>query len=287
MAPKNAFAAGLCLIATSWSAAAFATPDTIACAAAFEEAQILAKHGKVVAAVRRAQTCIVDSCGSAVVTECLKFYEEARASMPSVVLAARDTHGNDLTTVDVRIDGEPVKVNINGEVPLDPGKHDILFLAPGLPSAAKEILLHPGEKLRMVSVVLQVVLQESVGSQHSSGAPVAMASDPSNRKRTLRILSGISAGIGAVAFGSFAGWRVVAMDQYNTLRTQCAGHCLQDQVNTVSNNLTLSNVALGTGIAAAALSVGLLGWSYALSDNATVNAEPHSSGGALDFHLRF
>ena len=180
------------------SMALAATPDIATCAVAFEDAQVLQNQNKLLGALKLAAQCSRAECGNVLGSECNKLFDSFQLAIPSVVLAARDGDGNDLTKVRVTIDGLVAKEQLDdAQVLLDPGLHTFKFEAANKPAVEKSITLRLGEKLRMVSVVIgtptvvvPVVPVAPVGA--APGVPSdAAKSPPIVSAKALRISSGV------------------------------------------------------------------------------------------------
>ena len=72
-----------------------------------------------------------------------------RAAIPTLIVAAKDSAGNDRLGVTVTIDGMPLEGVDGRPIALDPGEHTFRFEAAPLPPLEKSLVLRTGEKNRV------------------------------------------------------------------------------------------------------------------------------------------
>src|SRR5579862_3570681 len=135
------------LLASGASAAA--EPTKAECIAANEGAQDLRGSGKLLEARAQLAVCIAQSCPGAIRQDCVQRLSDVEKALPTLILIAKDSTGNDVGGVHATIDGKAVAQELNGTaMPLDPGEHKIVLEAAGLPRTEKTLVLHEGEKAR-------------------------------------------------------------------------------------------------------------------------------------------
>ena len=84
--------------------------STIAlCAEASEAAQSFRDDRKLQAAREKLLACARPECPKPIKRDCDELLSEVDAAMPTIVLAARDAEGRDLTDVKVLLDGTPLE----------------------------------------------------------------------------------------------------------------------------------------------------------------------------------
>lgn len=138
------------------SSLAFAGDPKTECIAAADQAQQARDDGKWRAARDGFVSCSRAACPKMVAASCTKWAREVEEGMPTVVLAAKDASGGDLTDVRVTIDGAPLATVLDGKpVEVDPGVHKLRFSREGSEPAEQSVVVKAGEKLREVSVVLR------------------------------------------------------------------------------------------------------------------------------------
>lgn len=142
--------AAIAFVAVALTAAAPALAED-ACADAMVEAQRLRSAGAYRRARERFGACAVVSCEETARQFCSDSLVDLDKQMPSVVFAARDAEGHDLSAVRVLVDGALVTTQIDGKpVVMDPGTKAVRFEAPPLPPVEVTIVVHAGEKSRTV-----------------------------------------------------------------------------------------------------------------------------------------
>jgi hypothetical protein len=134
---------------------AFAGDPKIECIQAADQAQQARDDGKWRAARDGFVSCSRAVCPKMVSASCTKWARDIEEGMPTVVLAAKDSSGSDLTDVRVTIDGAPLATVLDGKpVDVDPGAHKLRFTRDGSEPAEQSVVVKAGEKLRSVSVVM-------------------------------------------------------------------------------------------------------------------------------------
>ncbi len=125
------------------------------CVAANETGQDLRRTGKLHEARASFTACVAAACPSAVREDCAERLADVDRASPTVVFAASDATGKDLTAVRVSVDGAPLADALDGKAAtLDPGEHQVRFEADGLPSEDQRVVLSEGDKNRRIHVVL-------------------------------------------------------------------------------------------------------------------------------------
>src|SRR4051794_8092328 len=79
--------------------------DKTACLPAYEAGQKLRLDGRLNEARAQLIACAQSTCPLQVKTDCTQWLGEIEATLPSVVFAATDDHGNDVVDVRVWMDG--------------------------------------------------------------------------------------------------------------------------------------------------------------------------------------
>ena len=106
-------------LALTLAGAALASPparaaDREACFSAAESAQKLRTQGRLRAAREKLLVCAQTGCPSAVQSDCSTWLSEVSGEVPSIVVEAHDTHGNDVADVRVLVDGTTVADRLDG-----------------------------------------------------------------------------------------------------------------------------------------------------------------------------
>ncbi len=236
------------LVAVTVAGVAFVVParaDDAACIAASEAVIPMRKDGKLHDALTQLAVCASATCPAEVRAECVQRIEAVKASMPTLILGAKDTGGNDRRDVAVTVDGAPLPGALDGRaIDLDPGEHTLRFELAGQPSQEKKVVLRQGEKDRRETVVI-------------GPAPPA----PPSFWTTRRTLAVVSAGLGVVGLGIGAAFGGYAISSQSAEKSACsASTCASypigvEDYNTAQKNATGATVGLAVGGVLAATGV--------------------------------
>ncbi len=244
------------LLALAWSAVAGAVraDDKQACIAASEDAQQLRLDGKLLQAQKRLLDCAKPSCPAIVREDCTQWMADVVASIPTVVLGARDAQGRDVLDGRAWVDGAPAGERLDGRpIALDPGLHRFRLESASSPNVAAEVqvLVRAGEKNREITATL------AGGSGGVQDAPSAdhgpLAGEP---HRSVPAVAWVFGGIGVAALGTALAFDVAQALDYDHLSSTCAGHCSPDDVDHVATERWVAGIAAGVG----ALSLGAAAW---------------------------
>jgi hypothetical protein len=216
------------------AAAAHAQPAASACFDAAAAGQELRNAGKLLAANERFIVCARPTCPDEVAKDCGRWLEELAQETPTLVFAARDTAGRDLTDVQVLIDeGTPRSVSDGRAVSIDPGPHQVRFVRAGQADVVQTIVARVGEKNRVTEARFASAAASSVPAAPTSSVPVGTW------------MAG-AAGIAALGIFGYFGARGV-VDFYND---HCDANCSSTDKSNVTTELRVADVALGLGIVA-------------------------------------
>jgi hypothetical protein len=256
--------------------------DKVICVRAADAAQEQRSAGKLRDARASLHACAREICPALVRSDCTQWLSEVDASMPTVVLRAQTERGEDLSDVQVDLDGRRLTDKLEGlPIDIDPGAHTLVWRRGGK-VAHQEIVVHTAEKNRTVTLRVESV----------SALPPALAGDAPGAEQRFRpgaaawILAG-AAVVSATSFGYF-GWR--GSSEVRDMRTECAGHCPTSRVDAAYEKLLVADISLGV----AALSAGVatyLFWSAATTSTAApareVRVSPFAGGMAAVWLERF
>jgi hypothetical protein len=234
------------------------------CAAAYEETQVLQRRGKLIDARKQAAACSAPACSVYVTRDCTQWYAEIDATLPSVVLAAKDATGADARAVRVTVDGQLFAEQLDGKgAPIDPGEHVVRFEMAGAAPIEQRVLIREGEKNRAVSAsfppphpgtTVDPIRQPPPGKRDDPHRTL-----PDSPRKTLGFI-GIGVGAAGLVVGTVAGGLVIA--QHQTLAPSCpGGHCpSSDRASVDRYNLTanVANAAFPIGGALAVTGVVLV-----------------------------
>jgi hypothetical protein len=211
----------LCLgVLLSTSSAVAAEPTKQQCIGANESAQDLRRAGKLREARASLAVCTAASCPGAVREDCAQRLTEIEAAMPTLVFAAKDGAGRDLSAVRVTMDSAPLVDRLDGTaIAVDPGEHRFSFEADGLRGTEKTLVVREGDKSRRVLIVLQSTSLPLIVQ------PESRSSDGSTQRSLGLALA--ASGAAALVVGGIFG--VVSKATYDhAIQTECGGdssHC--------------------------------------------------------------
>lgn len=227
-------------------------PTPRACNAAYEQAQILRKANKLRAARKELFTCSHGKCPGAITADCGPWLREVEASLPSIVVVARDPSGADVPAVKVSVDGAVLATRLTGApLEVDPGEHTFTFEPERGQRVEQTLLINMSERNRLV----QVTIRPEAASGKPDAAPLP-ADKPIEKKGGGTLWPGIVAGgLGLASLGASIGLWAKAKGDLADLRTSCAPHCLASQIDPVKTKGLVSDVTFGVGVAGIGASV--------------------------------
>lgn len=236
-----------------------------ACLQSSEKAQLLRRKGKLAAARAALDVCGADSCPRIVRDDCRTWTAELQAAQPTVVFSVRGGDGVDLVDAKVTVDGAPFVDRIDGlPRPIDPGPHDVEVTAPSETPVRLRIVVHEGEKQR----VLPVLFPARRG--HADGGTGPTADGVSAAPITPWVY--VSGAVAVAGIAGFAYLGLTALSDHAALRDGCA------TTHSCSDGAVQSNKARFWA-ADASLLVGLIGagvTGYLLYDHAHRPAAPRA-----------
>lgn len=217
-----------------------AEKDADVCADLSEKGQLLKIKGKLREARETFLECVKDKCPPLVRKDCGQFLVDLESSMPTIVVAAREPAGGDLTDVRVIVDGELLTARLEGKaLPMDPGVHKFRFEAKGRVAVEQTIVVREGERNRVIGVTLvsDEVTTPKPGVEPQS-APVA---------------AWVAAGASFLGFGTFAAFGLSARSEFNDLEKRCGSRCPERDVDRVRGRALVADIGLAVGVVGAGL----------------------------------
>jgi hypothetical protein len=237
-----------------------AGPTPAECLTASEASFALGGQHKLRAARSQLLVCAASTCPADVRQECLRRIDATNAQIPTIVFAAKDVSGADLTAVRVTMDGELVADRLEGTaISVDPGEHTFTFEAPDHSVVTRKLVILEGQKDRREAIAL------GTAPTSASRDRAEAASEPPSRERgagmgTQRVLALIAGGLGVVGLGIGTAFGVMALSEKTDANSVCPNQCTsQDGVNkwndatSKGNVSTIAFVAGGAGVVAAAV----------------------------------
>jgi hypothetical protein len=216
----------------------------VQCVARHENAQVVRRQGKLLAARSALLVCSRVSCPPAIRADCVDWLEDVNHSVPSVVVTARE-RGVDVADVRVLIDGELAASRLSGgALEADPGEHRFRFESPRWPAVERAVLMGEGMRNRPIEVEFAPAL----------AAEAARPAGPLLARPLARsdyAFAAVAAG-GVVAAASLG---AVVIYQRHQLEGSCGPSCTDAEVSPLRTKLIVADVALG--VAAVSLAVGM------------------------------
>jgi hypothetical protein len=220
--------------------------DKTACIDADTEGQELRLQGQWRKAKMRFQTCVSLQCPAAVLQDCTARYDDIRASIPTLLVAAQQPNGTD--TVDARlvIDGDVVSSSLpTTAIEADPGEHVVRIEHDGWTAPEQRVVVREGEKDRRVAFRFAGPAPAPLPAR-SEGADVLGL--------TLTAAGGLAVAIGATF--------VVAglVRRTDLVQSQCATArtCSPDDVGAIDRDYAIGGIAAGVGVVALGIGIGRL-----------------------------
>jgi hypothetical protein len=238
-----------------------AQPDKEACVASFDRGQRAQSDRALRRALGDLIVCAQESCPTVLRADCAGVLAEVRSALPTVVFAADDGNGHELTDVKVFAGTELVASTLDGRaIAVDPGAVELRFEVPGRPPLVTTRMIREGEKSRVIRVSLASAAGAATALTASSDARAESTPErgapPLAKRSTLGwVLPSSLAAVGVAGLGIALVLRLRFDGRVDDLRGSCAPDCSQQQRSDLSGTLVASNVALGAGIGALALGV--------------------------------
>lgn len=245
-----------------------ADPNRKACVEATEKGQTLRDDNKFADARAQFLICSESTCPAVIAKQCTEWLQKLEADQPSIAFRAKDAAGKDLVDVQVSVDGTPLTSTLDGKaLNVEPGVHTFKYVHAGAPDVEEKVVVRVGEKNRFVDVTFAT----------AAVTPVPLAPPPSPSPSgggfKIPVVAWVSGIVGLAGFGAMAAFAVMANGDESSLRTSCAPHCAQSDVDAIQTKLTLANVMMVVGI----VGVGVAATTIIV---ANVGGGSHKTGGA-------
>ncbi len=280
---------------------------TRACIAESYRGQSERDDGKYRSAREAFRQCARDDCPRVVDQACTKWLHELDETSPTIVLAAKDGEGNDISEVKVTFDGSPFATILDGRpIEADPGIHVLRFDGEGVEPVEQRLILRAGERARVVGVVLKRMAArgrspEPRGTGRPETASAASAPPASLRwiaPASLGLLAVASVGAGAELFahsgtqGDQAAGLRRTLGTSNACANAASGSCqqLSDEVHAqYTERWIATGLFVGGGLLAAGAIVSWFLWPHppAREPQATASVAVGREGFALRLERRF
>lgn len=224
-----------------------------ACVDTYTQSQVLLKSGGLLPARAMLLTCVQSRCSDWMTADCEKWLGQVEARIPTIVFAAKNTAGRDLSDVRVTRGADVVSARLDGRaLDFEPGRHTFVFTTAKGERRETEVVVREGAKAQVVSVIFDAPPGElaSAGDRRPA-APTERATSP------LRLVGIGLAAAGAVGLGVGTVFGVRSVTKKSDAQCDGAGQCESgaalDDAKSAADVATVGFVAggvlLATGLA--------------------------------------
>jgi hypothetical protein len=217
-----------------------------ACLVAHESSQKLRADGKLREARAELLSCAQETCPKLVRQDCTEWLSQVEASMPTVVVGARDAAGQDVLDARVLFDGREIAARLDGKpIAVDPGPHTLRVEMRNGAATEEKIVIREGEKDRVV--VLAFGAPKKAGAHAPASPAVSGAADQAPRRGVPASVFVLGA-VGVVGLGAFAYLGGTGTAKLHDMRDTCAPSCDPSDVDAVKTKIRIGDAALAVGV---------------------------------------
>jgi hypothetical protein len=211
-----------------------ADPTTADCLAASDASLKSGNEHKLRAERTQLLVCAATSCPADVRKECLRRVDEVNAQIPTIVFAAKDATGADLSAVRVTMDGEVLAERLEGTaISIDPGEHTFTFETAGQAPVTKKLIVQEAQKERREAILFGSPSSAGPGAGGSAPAsppapPLPPPPPPASEDHGLgaqKVLALVAGGLGVAGLGVGGAFGLVAMSKKNDAQNVCPAAC--------------------------------------------------------------
>jgi len=254
--------------------------DVDACVASHETGQVARRQGKLLAARQSFRECASASCPAVLQEDCSRRLAEIEASVPTVVIEARDATGRETADVAVSVDGMPAAERLGGlAIPLDPGERQFRFESAGTVVESR-VILREGEKNRKVRVDFS-----SLAPRASAAPSVPTVVRTPAPSRPIPTAAYVLGGLGLIGLGSFAVWGILGKVQQASF-DDCKPNCADAKYDVMQRDYVIADASFGVGIVALAVA-GILVLTRPSTSTPPSSKAPKPAGRADSAPIRF
>jgi hypothetical protein len=190
-----------------------------------------------------------DACPDVIRKDCMTLRDEVTQALPTVTFAIADGE-KEITSVRIFVDDELLTTRVDGlAVPLDPGRHRLKLVLPQGRAIASEVLLHEGEKNRLISV-------QTSQPARPAASEAALAETRSPRRESSPLLWAV-AGVGVSALAVGTTFALLGRAQEQAV-ADCAPYCapvMRTNLDRAHRDYLIANIGFGVAGAAAATAI--------------------------------
>jgi hypothetical protein len=237
-----------------------ADPTTADCLAASEASFKAANQHKLRAERSQLLVCAAASCPADIRKECVSRVDEVNTQIPTLIFAAKDASGADVSAVKVSMDGEVLAERLEGiALSVDPGEHTFTFETAGQSPLSKKLVVLETQKDRREFVMFGAPAVAPLAPVGSARATEAPTSHGLGGQKAWAIVSG---GLGIAGLGLGTALGVIALSKKSQAESNCPNLCgTQMGVNEWSSATTFGNVStIGFVVGGVAIVTGVVLW---------------------------
>jgi hypothetical protein len=225
--------------------------DKAACLAAASKGQRARDAHDLVAAREQFRVCAAATCPAVVQSDCATWLDAADRAVPTVVLSAKDTAGNDVFDVRVTVDGAPLATRLDGTaIAMNPGPHTFRFEREGAPPAERQVLVQEGLKAIPVAVRFQPATSVPMPTPAPAPAlptPAEPSASPPAGGSPWWTVGWIAGSAGLVGLGVGAAFGLVAANDKKNANCDANNLCDAGPLGSAKSAATLSDVGFIAG----------------------------------------
>lgn len=220
------------------------------CVAAFRDAQLLEKGGKLTAAVGTYDACQRQWCPAELLQRCSALQTQLQSKLPTAVFFAKDSKDTDIPRYRVFVNGEEfVGADRGRALSLDPGTHRVRFTLDDPPREHEQMVrVAEGEKNRRVVAVFA-----SDGAKPKPDASVGALPPPlaTRSATTISPAAWVFGGVSLLSLGLFGYFAARGYDDEQSLSSRCAPSCPRADVDAIRTKYLVADVSLALGLVSA------------------------------------
>jgi hypothetical protein len=226
--------------------ASAADPTTADCLAATEASVKLGNEHRLRAQRAQLLVCAAANCPADIRKDCVSRAEDLNQQIPTVIFAAKDGSGADLSAVKITMDGEVLAERLEGTaLSIDPGEHTFTFETPGQPPVTSKFMIQEAQKDRRELIKFGAVPMSEAPPPAASRGEVGVEARAAGPVSTVRRTVGwVVGGVGVAGLAAGVALLVTGSGK----RGDCSnGICMtQPELNNYNSGTPLINA--GTGL---------------------------------------
>jgi hypothetical protein len=227
------------------------------CLASHEQSQVLRLESKLIEASQALRACSKSECPAPIRADCIKWLDEVRYAIPTVVFMAQSDEGDETNVTVYANDNKLVGVLDGRPVELDPGVYDFRFEWEDADPKVLKIVLREGEKNRAISVDFRSKQPAAAPGAGPTRLPPPPPPEP-EEYRPVPFWTYLFGGLALAGAGSAVYFGLKARSDHDDAMNECAPLCESEQVDEIKLNALIADASM----AGAVLSAGLATFFY-------------------------